>query len=100
MAKYKIAVIEHQLNNNKVAKYGDIVDEKQLNGNAKALEKKGFVIIEDPNQPIEEDTSSIDLSKLNKDDLLNYAKEHNYMIAPEDTKAQIIEAITEQKKDN
>lgn len=43
MAKYKIAVIGHLLKNNKVAKFGEIVDESQLTSPAKDLVKEGFI---------------------------------------------------------
>jgi len=43
MAKYKILVIAHQLKNKVIAKYGDVVDETQLMGNAPQLEKEGFI---------------------------------------------------------
>lgn len=41
---YKISVIAHQLKGQKVAEYGTIVSEKELNGNAKDLLKKGFIV--------------------------------------------------------
>jgi len=43
MAKYKIAVIGHLLKNNKVAKFGEEVDESQLTSPAKDLVKAGFI---------------------------------------------------------
>ena len=43
MAKYKIAVIGHLLKNNKVAKFGEEVDESQLTSPAKDLVKEGFI---------------------------------------------------------
>ena len=43
MAKYKIKVIAHQLNANKVAKYGEIVDESELKYNVNELLKQGFI---------------------------------------------------------
>lgn len=43
MKKYQILVIGHQLKNQEIAKYPDIVDESQLNGNADELVKAGFV---------------------------------------------------------
>lgn len=43
MAKYKIAVIGHLLKNNKVAKFGEEVDESQLTSSAKDLVKAGFI---------------------------------------------------------
>lgn len=43
MAKYKVKVIAHQLKNQVIAKFDEVVDESQLNGNASELEKQGFV---------------------------------------------------------
>lgn len=43
MRKFKILVLGHQLKNQVIAKYPDIVDESQLDGNADELVKAGFV---------------------------------------------------------
>ena len=43
MAKYKVEVIELLLKNNTVAKYGELVEETQLNSKTEDLEKNGFV---------------------------------------------------------
>ena len=43
MAKFKVAVIEILLKNNKTAKYGQLVEETELNGKADDLVSKGFV---------------------------------------------------------
>ena len=43
MAQYKILVIAHQLKHKVIAKYGDVVDETQLMGNAYELVKEGFI---------------------------------------------------------
>ena len=43
MAEYKIMVIAHQLKHKVIAKYGEVVDESQFLGNAKQLEKEGFI---------------------------------------------------------
>ena len=43
MRKFSILVIGHQLKNKVVAKFGDVVDESQLLGNADELVKAGFV---------------------------------------------------------
>lgn len=41
--KYKIKVIAHSIKNNKIAKYGEVVDESQLTGPAYELVKQGFI---------------------------------------------------------
>lgn len=43
MRKFSILVTGHQLKNKVVAKFGDVVDENQLLGNADELVKAGFV---------------------------------------------------------
>ena len=43
MRKFKILVLGHQLKNQVIAKYPDVVDESQLDGNADELVKAGFV---------------------------------------------------------
>lgn len=40
---YKINVIAHMLKDQRVARFGELVHEKQLNGNGKDLEDKGYV---------------------------------------------------------
>lgn len=55
MRKFSILVIGHQLKNKLIAKFGDIVDETQLLGNADELVKAGFVEeIKDSKKPVEE----------------------------------------------
>lgn len=41
--KYKIKVIAHSIKGNKIAKYGEEVDESQLTGPAYELVKQGFI---------------------------------------------------------
>lgn len=41
--KYKVMVIAHCLQNNKIAKFGDIVDESQLTSPAQELVNSGFI---------------------------------------------------------
>jgi hypothetical protein len=43
MRTFKVLVIGHQLKNQVIAKFGDLVDENQLLGNADELVKAGFV---------------------------------------------------------
>jgi len=43
MAKYKILVIQHCLKNNKIAKFGEIVDESQLTSSSFDLVQQGFI---------------------------------------------------------
>lgn len=60
MRKYKVLVIAHQLKNQVIAKYGEIIDESQLNGNSADLVKAGFIA-----QIEFEETEIIDESQLN-----------------------------------
>ena len=41
---YKINVLGHQLKNGKVAKAGELVDKRQLQGNEEDLLKAGFIV--------------------------------------------------------
>ena len=60
MRKYKILVIAHQLKNQVIAKYGEVVDESQLNGNSADLINAGFI------EQIEiEEIEVVDESQLN-----------------------------------
>lgn len=43
MPKYKIAVIELLLKNNKTAKYGELVDEAEFNSPAADLKLRGYI---------------------------------------------------------
>lgn len=43
MAKYKVLVIAHSLKNNKIANFGEEVDESQLTSPAKELVNAGFI---------------------------------------------------------
>jgi hypothetical protein len=40
---YKVIVLAHALKGNRVAKFGDVVSESELNGNAVDLVKYGFL---------------------------------------------------------
>ncbi len=63
MSKYKIKVIAHQLKNQVIAKYGDLVDETQLLGNASELANLGFVeLIED--EAVEKEADLVDETQL------------------------------------
>ena len=44
MPKFKVNVIQILLKNNKTAKYGDLVEEEQLNSKADALVKEGYIV--------------------------------------------------------
>ena len=43
MAKFRVKVIAHCVKNNKIAKYGDVIDESQLNSSAYELVNAGFI---------------------------------------------------------
>ena len=44
MPRFKVNVIQILLKNNKTAKYGDLVEEEQLNSKADALVKEGYIV--------------------------------------------------------
>lgn len=44
MAKFKVNVISLSLTKNKIAKFGETVEDNQLNGNAEQLVKDGFIL--------------------------------------------------------
>lgn len=64
MAKYKIIVIAHSLKNNKIAKFGEVVDESQLLLPPKDL--KGFVeLVEEV--PVEKEIDSEEVENIEVD---------------------------------
>jgi len=73
MAKYKIAVIGHLLKNNKVAKFGEIVDESQLTSPANGLVKEGF-ITEIGAKEIDVVSEDVSTKVLKKDEVKNSFK--------------------------
>lgn len=109
---FKIACLAHAIKGNRVAKFGDIVTEKDLNGNAKDLIAQGF-IKEATKKEIEaakkgnSDTDSNNngrekkLSKMNTAELEARAKELGVDFSPEDTtnakKATAIQAFIDAK---
>ena len=44
MSKFTVNVISLSLTGNKIAKFGEIVEAIQLNGNAEQLVKEGFIL--------------------------------------------------------
>lgn len=90
MAKYKVKVIAHQLKNNVIAKFGDVVDEIQLNGNAEQLVKDGFI---ESTKDAKEDKKEVDLFKMKKDDLITFAKENEIELDETLTNKQMAELI-------
>lgn len=75
--KYKIRVIAHALKYNKIAKYGDIVDESELNGNAQELVNSGFVELAEESEQDEENNEK-QLSEMTKAELLQFAKDNDF----------------------
>lgn len=64
MAKYKIIVIAHSLKNNKIAKFGEVVDENQLL--LPPNELKGFVeLVEEV--PVENEIVSEEIENIEVD---------------------------------
>jgi hypothetical protein len=65
MKKFKILVLGHQLKNNVVSVYGDVVDESQLLGNANELVKAGFVEeIVEPKQEVEANEIEVEKAEI------------------------------------
>nr|WP_299067165.1 hypothetical protein [uncultured Allomuricauda sp.] len=109
---YKIACLAHAIKGNRVAKFGEIVSEKDLNGNAKVLIEKGFIKeatkseIEAAKKGKTDDGSQKNgrekkLSKMNTAELEAKAKELGVEFSPEDTtnakKATAIQAFIDAK---
>lgn len=92
MRKFKILVLGHQLKNQVIAKYPDIVDESQLDGNADELVKAGFV------EEVKEE-KEIDLDKMSKTKLIAFAKLNNYTITESASKENILAEIDAQIKE-
>jgi hypothetical protein len=96
MRKFSILVIGHQLKNKVVAKFGDVVDESQLLGNADELVKAGFV--EEVKGEVKED-DSFDLDKLTKEELIDFAKANGYEVSEKLSKKVILSEIDAQIKE-
>ena len=61
MEKYKVVVIQQSLKNNKVAKFGEIVEESQLPSPAKELIEKGFIVSYETETETETETENIEV---------------------------------------
>jgi len=61
MEKYKVVVIQQSLRNNKVAKFGEIVEESQLPSPAKELIEKGFIVSYETETETETETENIEV---------------------------------------
>ena len=96
--KVRIIVIAHQLNTGKVAKFGDEVDVAHLNGNLKELVDQKFVEEVEPSKDNYRDGTEVDVTSLNKDDLISHAESLDVEFDPSNTKNQIIQAIKDQKQ--
>jgi len=80
---YKVNVIAHALKGNRVAYHGDVVSEKDLNGNAADLLKQRFIVkasekeIKAAQKPADEADKGGEkvLSQMKKDQLIAYAAE-------------------------
>ena len=88
MAKYKILVIAHQLKNKVIAKYGDTVDEVQLMGNALELVSTGFIELVE-----EVENDDFDLSKLTAKELIQFAKDNDYIVDEKAKKSELLDSI-------
>lgn len=95
MAKYSINVIAHQLKSQRVANFGEIVDEKELNGNAQELEKLGFIkLVNDSVEEVEE--VSFNLDTATKKELISFAKENFDLDLDEKSKKEDLLSIIDE----
>lgn len=92
MRKFLVNVIGHQLKGKIVAPFGTEVDESQLMGNADALVKAGFLT----EVEVIDEKESIDLDKMTKTDLIDFAKANEFDITENATKAVILDEIEKQ----
>lgn len=91
MANYKVLVQAHQLKNQLIAGFNEIVDESQLMGNASSLEAEGFIeLVEDDSDKV------LDISKLKKPELIEFCKLNGFDIDEKDTVAVILSKIEAQ----
>lgn len=89
MSQYRVKTIAHQLKNQVIAKYDDIVDEEQLMGNAQELSNLGFVeLIDDAS-----DNSETTIDDMTKNELIVYASDNDIFIEEKANKGVILEQI-------
>jgi|NOAtaT_7_FD_contig_31_7807589_length_652_multi_3_in_0_out_0_1 hypothetical protein len=92
--KFKIKTIKHQLKNNVIAKYGDVVAESQLKYNVSELIKDGFIEeFEVEETAKDSEKSGNGFSDMTKAEIIQYAKDNEIEIDPIKKKEVIIEAI-------
>lgn len=88
MKSYKIKVIAHQLKGKQIAVFGDVVGEKQLNGNADELVASGFI------EEIEAE-KVFDFSTMTKKDLVQFAFENKIEVDDKAKNEDLIKVIKE-----
>lgn len=86
---YKIACLAHAIKGNRVANFGDIVFEKDLNGNAKDLEAQGYIVkaTEADLKNIKKEELNLDqpVSDMKKDELIAYAEKLGVELTDEES---------------
>lgn len=94
MRKFKIKTISHQLKNQVIAKFGNLVNEDQLNGNAQELINGNFIeeVFEDENE------IDVDLSEMTKSELLVFASDNELQVNPSNKKEDVLNDIISQIK--
>jgi hypothetical protein len=102
MRKFRVLVIGHQLKNQVIAKFGNLVNEDQLNGNAQALVDGKFIeeVFEDANE-IDVDLlgkNDIDLSEMTKAELIVFASDNDLDVNPANKKEYVLNDIISQIK--
>jgi len=90
MRKFKVNVIGHQLKDKVVAPFGTEVDESQLMGNADALVDAGFLT------EVIDENDSLDLDKMTKADLIDFAKANDFNVTENANKSVILDEIEKQ----
>lgn len=92
MAKYKVLVIGLSLKKNKVAKFGDLVEESQLSSDIESLVKGNYIEL------VKEDNDSVELANMSKAKLIEFCKLNGIEIEANLNKSQILDAIEENAK--
>lgn len=100
---YKVKVIQHLLKNNKMASSNDVVEGSRFPDLHRSIDGGFIVECDKDGKEIKEETNndegSVNIKKLNKENLIAYANENGYDIDPEGTKAEIVAAIEQQDAD-
>lgn len=94
MANYRVKVIGHLCKNNHLAKFGDIIDERQLTSTPIELIEKGFI------EPyLEDKEEEFNLDTLTKKELVQFAKDNGFLINENASRLIVLSEIDAQLKD-